>query len=60
MSDIPETDQWLLNGDCTKCRRDKFCSKPCTVVKKNFKLNLEKKIGFATHLEEAKAAMRGE
>lgn len=22
-------DQWLLDGICSKCRRQKFCSKPC-------------------------------
>lgn len=22
-------DRWLTDGDCTKCRRQKFCSKPC-------------------------------
>lgn len=25
-----ENEQWLLNGDCSKCRREKYCSKPCT------------------------------
>jgi len=25
-----ETEQWLLNGDCSKCRKEKYCSKPCT------------------------------
>lgn len=24
------SDQWLLEGDCKKCRRAKYCSKPCT------------------------------
>lgn len=22
-------DQWLEEGDCSKCRRSKYCSKPC-------------------------------
>lgn len=22
-------DRWLIDGNCTKCRRQKFCSKPC-------------------------------
>lgn len=22
-------DRWLTDGDCTKCRRQKFCSNPC-------------------------------
>lgn len=25
-----ESDQWLLNGECNKCRRQSYCSKPCT------------------------------
>ena len=33
---IEKTDQWLLNGDCSLCRRDNYCSKPCTVHKRNF------------------------
>lgn len=30
MEKINETEQWLLNGDCRKCRRKNYCSKPCT------------------------------
>ena len=30
MSSIPETDQWKLGGDCSKCRRKKYCSKGCS------------------------------
>lgn len=25
-----ENEQWLLNGECNKCRRQSYCSKPCT------------------------------
>lgn len=59
MSDIPETDQWLLDGDCTKCRRNN-CSKPCTIRKKNLKEFIQRQIAAATHIDEMKAAMRGE
>lgn len=31
---VNETEQWLLNGDCTKCRRNKYCSKQCTKRKR--------------------------
>lgn len=31
---INETDQWKLNGDCTKCRRKEFCRKSCTAKTK--------------------------
>lgn len=30
MNKIPESEQWLLSGDCSVCRREKYCSKPCT------------------------------
>lgn len=30
MNGIHENEQWKLQGDCTKCRRDNYCSKPCT------------------------------
>lgn len=29
MTIIENGDRWLTDGDCTKCRRKKFCSKPC-------------------------------
>lgn len=25
-----ESEQWLKEGDCSKCRRNNYCSKPCT------------------------------
>lgn len=31
---IPETDQWKLNGDCKKCRRAEYCRKKCTACKR--------------------------
>lgn len=34
MEKIDETEQWLLSGDCSKCRRNKHCSKPCTKCKR--------------------------
>lgn len=30
MDKIEETEQWLLSGDCIKCRREKYCSKQCS------------------------------
>ena len=27
---VNENEQWLLNGECNKCRRQNYCSKPCT------------------------------
>lgn len=34
MNKINETEQWLLNGNCSKCRRNEHCSKPCTKNKR--------------------------
>lgn len=31
---IPETEQWLLDGDCDKCRKEKYCDKDCSAFKK--------------------------
>lgn len=32
--EINDSEQWKLNGDCSKCRREKYCSKPCTKNKR--------------------------
>lgn len=32
-----KSEQWLLNGDCSKCRRENYCSKPCTLYKRKSK-----------------------
>lgn len=31
-----ESEQWLLDGDCRKCRKAKYCSKQCRISKINF------------------------
>ena len=31
---INESEQWLLSGDCSKCRRNNYCTKPCTRAKR--------------------------
>lgn len=30
MKQIQENEQWKLNGNCEKCRRNNYCSTPCT------------------------------
>ena len=30
MEQIQENEQWKLNGNCEKCRRNNYCSKTCT------------------------------
>lgn len=34
MENIPISDQWKLEGKCSKCRRTNYCSKDCSAVKK--------------------------
>ena len=33
-NNIKETEQWQLNGDCSKCRRQPFCTKNCGAKKR--------------------------
>lgn len=30
---MDESEQWLLDGRCSICRRKKYCSKPCKACK---------------------------
>ena len=30
MEQIQENEQWKLSGNCEKCRRNNYCSTPCT------------------------------
>lgn len=29
-----DNERWLTDGNCGKCRRQKYCSKPCTAQKR--------------------------
>lgn len=29
-----DNEQWKHGGDCAKCRRESYCSKPCTLRKR--------------------------
>ena len=50
MNNIPETDQWLLDGVCNKCRRESYCKKKCGAVKRAWRAAL--KAAVAAALEE--------
>ena len=50
MNNIPETDQWLLTGECNKCRRQPYCKKICTAVKREFRKGVQQAV--ATALEK--------
>lgn len=41
MEKIAETEQWLLNGDCTKCRRKSYCKKACTKSKRRLNAHMK-------------------
>lgn len=32
-----QNEQWKLEGNCTKCRRQNYCSKPCTSNKRAYR-----------------------
>ena len=32
--DDENRDRWLIDGDCSKCRRKEYCSTECTVSKR--------------------------
>ena len=32
---VKDNEQWLSDGDCRKCRKNSYCSKACTVRKRN-------------------------
>lgn len=36
-----ETDQWKLNGDCSKCRRKNYCNNECSVAKRRKDLEVK-------------------
>ena len=47
MNNIPETDQWLLNGECNKCRRQNYCKKKCGAIKRAWRAGLKKAVAKA-------------
>jgi hypothetical protein len=44
MNTIPETDQWLLTGECNKCRRLSYCKKKCGAYKREWKKCLKEAV----------------
>lgn len=47
MNNIPETDQWLLDGICNKCRRESYCKKKCGAVKRAWRKGLKEALASA-------------
>lgn len=46
----PETEQWLLDGNCGKCRRKKYCKKTCTRHNRREHAEMMQLIGEASGL----------
>ena len=40
-SEVPESDRWLIDGDCSKCRRKNYCKKSCTKNKRRIQRNMQ-------------------
>ena len=36
-----KTEQWLLNGKCSICRRKEYCSNPCKACKSRWQYEME-------------------
>lgn len=36
------SEQWLLSGDCSICRRKNYCSKPCTRCKREAQAEIKR------------------
>lgn len=51
-------EQWLSNGDCNLCRREKYCSKPCKANKTEVKRNNVYRSYFSGITGKAKEDMR--
>lgn len=43
-------ERWLTDGDCQKCRRNKYCKKTCTAFKRRTKRDMTRFIEHRTGL----------
>lgn len=55
---INENEQWLLEANCKKCRKQNYCSKPCTRFKRRARIEIAKMIEHKTGIDQIKNAMR--
>lgn len=55
---VEENERWKSDGDCRKCRRKEYCSKPCTMLKRAYKKALDQAIAEKTHMDTLKEAMK--
>ena len=55
---VNERDRWLIDGDCSKCRRDPYCSKQCKKSKEAVRAAVRKIIMEKTGLGDIKKAVK--
>lgn len=48
MATYEDNEQWKTDGDCSKCRRQKYCSKACKVCKREFRRTMMRAVDEAT------------
>ena len=47
MNTINKNEQWLLDGKCSECRRNKYCNTACTKNKRRTKAIIHNSISSA-------------
>jgi hypothetical protein len=57
---IPETDRWLIDGDCSKCRRKNYCHTTCKKCKQRMYVVASKTLYEHMYREMSKPKKRGE
>lgn len=54
-----DNERWKTDGDCSKCRRAKYCSKDCTARKRRMRAFISEAIVKATGIDRIREAMHG-
>lgn len=54
---MEDNERWLSDGDCSKCRRQSYCKKPCTVKKRRYRQLIRDFILNKTGIAEVKDAI---
>lgn len=57
---IPETDRWLIDGDCSKCRRKNYCHTTCKKSKERMYAVASKTLHEHMYRTMSKPKKRGE
>lgn len=52
-------ERWLTDGDCSECRRAKYCSKACTAQKRRREAIIQQMVRSATGSGTIRRAMEG-